>query len=339
MDDTHFEQVADVERARDGDEAAFTRLVAPLRTELHAYCYRILGSVHDADDALQDALLRAWRALGRFEGRSSLRTWLYTVATRTSLDLADARGRRALPTDLGPASERAVIEGNDPVTDVAWLGPYPGPASGDPSDRYVRRESVELAFVAALQYLPGNQRAALVLFEVLSFSAAEIADIMNTSTSSVNSAIARARSTLGAKVPGSSQPSADDGRLRHLATSFADALTNGDPDALVALLCEDVTWTMPPLPHWYHGRGAVVDFAVEVPMTRCPSWRYLLTTANGLPAVAFYLGEDPDARHDPWSITAFTVHHGLIATITSFIDANHFTQFGLPTALPRPTRP
>ncbi len=328
MDDTCSEQ-ADVDRARDGDEAAFTRIVAPLRPELRAYCYRILGSIHDADDALQDALVRAWRAVGRFEGRGSPRAWLYTIATRTSLDLAAARGKRALPMDLGPASERAAIEDNHPVTDVAWLGPYPGTASDDLSDEYLRRESVELAFVAALQHLPGNQRAALVLFEVLGFSAAEIAAIMRTSTSSVNSAIARARSTLGAKPPGSARPSTDGG-LRRLATGFADALRDGDPDALVALLCEDVTWTMPPLPHWYRGRAAVVDFAVEVPMTRCPSWRYLPTTANGAPAIAFYLGERPDARHDAWSITAFTAREGRIATITSFIGADHFTPFGLP---------
>jgi RNA polymerase sigma-70 factor (ECF subfamily) len=334
MDEEVSLQVADVHRARDGDMAAFTRLVVPLRAELHAYCYRILGSVHDADDALQDAMVRAWRAFGQFEGRSSLRTWLYTIATRTSLDLADARGRRALPMDLGPASERVVIEAGDPITDVAWLGPCPATASGDPADRYLHRESVELAFVAALQHLPGNQRAALVLFEVLGFSAAEIAEIMNTSATSVNSAISRARRTLGTKVADSSPASTDDNRLRQLAAGFADALTLGDPDALVALLCEDVTWTMPPLPHWYRGRDAVVDFAVAVPMTRCPSWRYVLTTANGLPAVAFYLGEHPGARHDPWSITAFTVRHGLIASITSFMDTSHFTRFGLPAALP-----
>ena len=317
----------DLELARDGDEAAFTRLVAPLRRELHAHCYRMLGSVHDADDAVQEALVRAWRGVGRFEGRSTLRTWLYTVATRTSLDLADARGRRALPMDLGPAGERAVVDGNDPVTDVAWLGPYPD----DPAARYLHRESVELAFVAALQHLPGNQRAALLLFEVLGFSAAEIAGIMDTSTTSVNSALARARRTLGDRPR---HDPVDDDRQRALATGFADALTHGDPDALVTLLCEDVTWAMPPLRHWYRGRDAVVDFAVRVPMTRCPSWRHLPTSANGWPAVAFYLGDHPDAaRHDAWAITTFTARDGLIATVTSFIGAKHFAPFGLPTAL------
>ena len=186
----------DLARARAGDDAAFGRLVAPLRRELHAHCYRMLGSTHDADDALQEALLRAWRGLARFEGRGSLRSWLYTVATRTCLDAVDTRGRRALPMDLGPSSHRAVIDAA-PRTDVAWLSPYPDAGlangSGGIDARYEQREAVELAFVAALQHLPGNQRAALLLFEVLGYTVAEIATMMNTSPTSVNSALARAR--------------------------------------------------------------------------------------------------------------------------------------------------
>jgi RNA polymerase sigma-70 factor (ECF subfamily) len=166
----------DLALARGGDDSAFTRLLEPLRRELHAHCYRMLGSPHDADDALQDALLRAWRGLARFEGRSSLRSWLYTVATRTCLDTVEHRGKRALPIGLGPSSDSAVL-GGAPLSDVAWLAPYPdsglahGPAG--PDARYEQREAVEIAFVAALQHLPGNQRAALLLFEVLGFSAAE----------------------------------------------------------------------------------------------------------------------------------------------------------------------
>lgn len=322
--------------------AQFNTVVAPLRGELRAHCYRMLGSVHDADDALQDALLRAWRGLARFEGRSSLRTWLYTVATRTCLDLVGARGRRALPMDLGPASERAVLDGNAPLTDVAWLGPYPdaGLAAGlaGPAARYEQREAVELAFVAACQHLPGNQRAALLLFEVLGFSVAEIATMMDTSTTSVNSALARARRVVAQKVPAPTQQqtlrTVDDARVRRLVTGFAAALDRGDADALVALLTEDVTWSMPPLPHWYRGVDAVVDFAVQVPMTRCPSWRYLPTSANAQPAVAFYLGGDPAGPHTPWSITALTLRGDHLAEITSFLDADHFVPFGLPNSLP-----
>jgi RNA polymerase sigma-70 factor (ECF subfamily) len=296
----------DLARARDGDDAAFTRLVKPLRRELHAHCYRMLGSTHDADDALQDALLRAWRALPRFEGRSSLRSWLYTVATHTSLDVVASRGQRALPVDLGPSSDRAVLDGNAPLADVAWLGPYPDAGLADgPAARYEQREAVELAFVAALQHLPGSQRAALLLFDVLGFSAAEIATMMETSTTSMNSALARARKVVKEKVPSPTQQRTlrkiDDARLREIVAGYAAALERGDADALVALLTEDVTWSMPPLPHWYHGLEAVTDFAVQVPMTRCPSWRHLPASANGQPAVAFYLGNDDAGPHLSWS--------------------------------------
>jgi len=333
---------ADLARARAGDDAAFTRLVAPLRRELHAHCYGMLGSGHDADDALQDALLRAWRSLAGFEGRSSLRTWLYTVATRTCLDLVDARGRRALPMDLGPSSDRAVVEGNAPLTDVAWLGPYPDAGLGEglagPQARYEQREAVELAFVAALQHLPGNQRAALLLFEVLGFSSAEIATMMNTTATSVNSALARARRTVAEKVPARTQQQTlrtiGDTRLRELVTEFAIALERGDAGSLVALLTEDVTWSMPPLRHWYHGLASVMDFAVEVPMTRCPSWRHLPVSANSQPAVAFYLGSQPDAQHLGWGITVLTLRDDRIAEITSFLGPGHFAAFGLPDLLP-----
>ena len=338
-------QVADTEQdlalARGGDDAAFGRLVEPLRRELRAHCYRMLGSVHDADDALQDALLRAWRGLARFEGRGSLRTWLYTVATRTCLDAVAARGKRAMPVDLGPASPRAVLDGNVPRTEVAWLGPFPDAGlagAAGPEARYEQREAVELAFVAACQHLPGNQRAALLLFEVLGLSAAEIAAIMDTSTTSVNSALARARRVVAQRVPARTQQqtlrTVGDARVRELVTGFTAALEQGDPDALVALLTEDVTWSMPPLAHWYRGRDAVVDFAVQVPMTRCPSWRHLLTSANSQPAVAFYVGADAAGSHTAWSITVLSLRGGHIAEIASFLDADHFPPFGLPASLP-----
>jgi RNA polymerase sigma-70 factor, ECF subfamily len=322
----------DLALARGGDDAAFSRLVEPLRRELHAHCYRMLGSVHDADDALQDALVRAWRGLAGFEGRSALRTWLYTVATRTCLDVVASRGKRALPMDLGPSSESAALEGNEPLVDVAWLGPYP-------DLRYEQREAVELAFIAACQHLPGNQRAALLLFEVLGFSVAEIAAVMDTSTTAVNSALARARRLVAEKVPARTQQQTlreiGDERLRELVTEFAGAFERGDTDALVALLTEDVTWSMPPLPHWYRGLSAVRDFAERVPMTLCPSWRTVATSANGQPAVAFYVGESASGPHTPWSITVLTLRGERIAEITSFLGAD-FTAFGLPAAPDKP---
>jgi RNA polymerase sigma-70 factor (ECF subfamily) len=333
----------DLARARGGDDAAFTRLVAPLRAELHAHCYRMLGSSHDADDALQDALVRAWRGLAGFAGRGSLRSWLYTVATRTCLDAIGTRSRRVLPVDLGPSSDRAVLA-DAPLTDVAWLGPYPdaglpdGPA--EPQARYERREAVELAFVAALQHLPGNQRAALLLVEVLGFSVAEIAEIMDTSVTAVNSALARARRIVAAKVPRPSQlrtlRALGDDKLRDIVASYASALENGDADALVALLTEDVTWSMPPRPHWYQGLAAVVDFAVELPLRRCPGWRHLPTSANGQPAIACYLWNPDASDYLAWSITVLTLRGDRVVGLSSFLGREQVRLFGLPDALSGP---
>ncbi|MEU7827184.1 sigma-70 family RNA polymerase sigma factor [Catellatospora sp. NPDC049133] len=331
----------DLTAARGGDDAAFTRLVEPLRAELHAHCYRMLGSAHDADDALQDALLRAWRGLAGFTGRGSLRSWLYTVATRTCLDLVEARGRRALPMDLGPASAHVVLA-ETPLTEVAWLGPYAGAGLGSgpagPGARYEQREAVELAFVAALQHLPGNQRAALLLFEVLGFSVAEIAAIMDTSTTSVNSALARARRIVAEKAPSPSQQQTlrkiGDARVREVVSRFAQALERGDADALITLLVEDVTWSMPPMPHWYHGLAAVMDFAARVPLTSCGSWRHLPVDANGQPAVACYLRPGNEGEHLPWSVNVLTLRDDRIAEVTAFIGEEHFALFDLPTSLP-----
>jgi RNA polymerase sigma-70 factor, ECF subfamily len=330
----------DLHLARDGDDAAFTRLVQPLRGELHAHCYRMLGSSHDAADALQDALLRTWRGLSTFEGRGSLRSWLYTVATRTCLDAIARRGSRALPVDLGPSSDHVVLD-DAPAADVAWLGPYPDSGLGNgaisPEARYEQREAVELAFVAALQHLPGNQRAALVLFEVLGFPAAEIATILGTSTASVNSALQRARRLVADRVPARTQQQTlreiDDVRLRAIVDGFVSAMERGDADALIALLTEDVTWSMPPLPHWYRGREAVMDFAVRVPLTTCGSWQHLPTSANGQIAVACYLWDDEAGAHVAWAIDVLTLRGEQIDAVTAFIGREHFALLGLPDSL------
>ncbi|MCO1655311.1 RNA polymerase subunit sigma-70 [Pseudonocardia humida] len=313
---------SDLDRAVAGDDGAFARLVAPLRAELHAHCYRMLGSVHDADDALQETLLRAWRGLDRFEGRSSVRTWMYAVATHSCLDAARGRQRRALPTDLGPSSEHAVLDAA-PRTDVAWLGPYP-------DERYEQREAVELAFVAALQHLPGNQRAALLMADVLGYSAVETAALLGTTAAAVTSAVQRARATLDAGVTGRTR--APDRGHRAVVAAFARAMERGDADALVALLARDVTWSMPPLAQWYRGRAPVAEFARAVPLGSCGSWRWRATTANNRPAVAFYRDAGEGAFR-AWSITACAVRDGRITELTSFLGAGHFAVFGLPAAL------
>jgi len=234
------------------------------------------------------------------------------------------------------------VVGDAPLADVAWLGPCPdtglgsGPAA--PDARYEQREAVELAFVAALQHLPGNQRAALLLFEVLGYSAAEIAAMMDTSTASVTSALQRARRIVAEKVPAGTQQQTlrrlEDARVREIVAGCSSALERGDADALVALLTEDVTWSMPPLPHWYRGLAAVTDFAVTVPLTGCGSWRHIPTVANGQPAVAAYLCPAGDGAHEAWSINVLTLRGHRIAEVTSFICPEHFVSFGLPASLP-----
>src|SRR6266571_3002204 len=245
-----------IEGARRGEGDAFGRLVEPYRPELHAHCYRLLGSVHDADDALQDALLRAWRGLPGFNDRRPLRPWLYKIATNVCLDLAARRPRRWLPVDYRSAG------GDEPV----WVEPYPDEQLGlpdgyaSPEARYEQREAVELAFIAALQHLPAQQRAVLILRDVLGFSAKEVAAALDTTPASVNSALQRARETAKARLPGQSQQAAmrslGDKRLRDLVQRFTDALEAGRVEAIVAMLTEDARFALPPYPGWYRGRGA-----------------------------------------------------------------------------------
>src|SRR5918992_1032516 len=257
-----------LDAARAGDEEAFRRLVEPRRGELHAHCYRMLGSLHDAEDALQEVMLRAWRGLARFEGRSSLRSWLYTIATNTCLNAIERRPKRVLPIDYGPATDPHDGIGLPPIESV-WVEPFPDQGLGledgfaAPEARYEVRESVELAFVAALQHLPANQRAALILREVLGFSAQEVAQSLETTVASVNSALQRARKTLDERLPERSQQatlrSLGDDRLRLIVKNFVDAFESGDVETIVELLAEDATFAMPPYEEWYLGREAVTD--------------------------------------------------------------------------------
>ncbi len=325
--------------AQDGDELAFRDLMAPLRTQLHAHCYRMLGSAADADDALQEVLLRAWRGLHAFEGRSSLRSWLYRIATNVCLTLLDRRPKRMLPLDHGPPADRPEPDG-EPLVESVWIEPYPSAELEDgratPEARYEQRESVELAFVAALQHLPPNERAALLAREVLGLSARETAEALETTTAAVNSALQRARRFTRERLPAASQQAAlrslGDERLRALVADYADALERGDVDALLAMLSEDATWSMPPLAQWYRGHEAIAGFLRAGPFT--VRWRHVPVRANGQAAVGCYLWSEDRGRFVAYVIDVLELRGDRIAAVTGFIDAAHFPRFGLPDELP-----
>ena len=317
-----------MEAASRGDEQAFAQLVEPYRSELNAHCYRMLGSAHDAEDALQEAMLRAWRGLAKFEGRSSLRSWLYTIATNTCLNLIERRPKRVLPIDYDGSADPHDGLGLPPLESV-WVEPFPDAGLGledgyaAPEARYELRESVELAFVAALQNLPANQRAVLILREVLGFSAAEVAEALDTTVASVNSALQRARKTVDERLPDESQQatlrSLDDQELREVVESYMEAMERGDVEAVMNLLAEDAVWSMPPLPAWFTGAEGLREFMRNGPLSGEWRWRHLPTQANGQPAVGSYAWYEPDQAYRLFAIDVFTLEGRRIKAITSFI--------------------
>jgi RNA polymerase sigma-70 factor (ECF subfamily) len=298
--------------------------LGPFRAELRAHCYRMLGSAHDAEDVLQEVSLRAWRGRERFEGRSSLRTWLHRIATNACLNELERKERRVLPVDLSPAAERATPY-EQPATEVLWLEPFDAP-----DERAARAETVELAFVAAVQHLPPNQRATLLMFEVLGFSAQEIADAMDTTRASVTSALQRARALLEARRPPQTQQDAlaalGERGQRELVQRYTRALADADLDGLLALLTEDATWSMPPLPSWYRGHASIAEFLLAGPFRH--RWRHVPVRANGQLAVAGYW--EVEGELEPWMIDVLEVRGDRIASVTAFIGAEHFPRFGLP---------
>jgi len=314
--------------AAGGDEQAFGALVEPYRRELHAHCYRMLGSVQDAEDAVQEALLRAWRGLARFEGRSSLRSWLYTIATNTCLNAIARRPRRVLPIDHGPSADMSDGLGTPPA-EVLWLEPYPDERLGvedglaAPDARYERRESVELAFIAAVQLLPATQRAVLILREVLGFSAREVAESLQTTVASVNSALQRARRALDDRLPEHSQQatlrSLGDRRLREVVEGYMDAMQRGDVNRVVAMLAEDAAWSMPPLPAWFAGREAITGFLVHGPLSGDWRWRHLPARASGQAAIGVYSWMEDEGTFRPFALDVLTLEGPRIKAITSFI--------------------
>jgi RNA polymerase sigma-70 factor (ECF subfamily) len=327
--------------ARNGDEDAFAQLVAPYRRELNAHCYRMLASVHDAEDALQDALLRAWSGLARFEGRSSLRSWLYTITTNACLKLIERRPKRVLPMDYGPAVADPHDVVDQPVLESVWVEPYADASLADdfaaPDARYEQRESVELAFIAALQHLPAGQRAVLILRDVLGFSGAEVADALETSPDAVYSALQRAHKTVDERLPAQSQQSTlrslGDGELRELVAVFVDAWERNDVDALAAKLAEDAVLTMPPQPMWLRGRDTVAEFLRLHPLSGDIRWRVIPTLANGQPAFGHFRWDDDANAFLARTLAVLTLDSNRIGEITAFREPPDFTRFGLPTQL------
>ena len=323
-------------------EEDFRLLVENHRRELHAHCYRMLGSLHDAEDALQDTLLRAWRGLPEFSGRGSLRGWLYRIATNACLDAISRRSRRVLPIDYGPSSTPSSGNG-EPLVESVWIEPYPDEAIGladgyaGPDARYEQREAVELAFVASLQHLPATQRAVLILRDVLGFSAREVAETLETSVASVNSAMQRARRAVEQRLPERSQQETlrtlGDEQMRKLVEDYLEAWRRADVDALKALLAEDAVFSMPPWPTWWRGAETIAGFS-RTAVNLCPDTRTLSVRANGQLAVAAY-GLDPDTeRYTPTAIDVYTLQDGRIKEITAFVMPELFVHFGLPPELP-----
>ena len=318
-----------LEAAQRGDEDAFRRLIEPRRPELHAHCYRMLASVHDAEDALQEGLLRAWRSLGRFEGRSSVRTWLYRIVTNTCLDIIGKRPKRVLPMDQAAPTDGNVPPG-EPLVESVWIEPYPDETLGvedgyaAPDARYEERESVELAFIAALQHLPPLQRAVLIMREVLGFSAAEVAELLETTVPAVNSALQRARAATDDRLPEQSQQATlrllGDDELRAIVDGYVDAWERGDVDAVVAMLAEDAALAMPPLASWYRGRESIAAFLRGWPLSGLWRWRHVRTVrANGQPAIGCYAWDDDEQLYLPFALEVLDISDGKISHVTAFV--------------------
>ncbi|MGP3984903.1 sigma-70 family RNA polymerase sigma factor [Streptomyces sp. KR80] len=307
------------------------------RVELTGYCYRMLGSAFEAEDAVQETMVRAWRAFDRFEGRSALRSWLYRIATNVCLDMLNGSKRRARPMDLSsPSSASSAL--SPPLPEVTWVEPMPDgrvlPEVGDPAELALARESVRLAFVAALQHLAPRQRAVLILREVLAWKASEVAELLGTTVASVNSALQRARATLAASEVTAADPADPlDEDQRALLARYVDAFERYDMDLLTAVLHEDATLSMPPYDLWLRGRGEIRAWMLGTGIG-CRGSRLVPVLANGSPAFGQYRPGGPDGGFEPWALQVLEVSDGRITGLNSFLDTAHlFPLFGLPSRL------
>jgi RNA polymerase sigma-70 factor, ECF subfamily len=304
------------------------------RVELTGYCYRMLGSSSDAEDAVQDTMVRAWRAYDRFEGRSSLRSWLYRIATNVCFDMLKGKQRRARPMDFGPAKP-ADAPLAPPTSEATWLEPMPDsrvlPTEGDPADLAVARETIRLAFVAALQHLPPRQRAVLILREVLRWQATEVAELLDTTVASVNSALQRARATLEERAISDTDAVAPlDDAQRALLARYVDAFERYDLDELVALLSDDVRQSMPPYEMWLVGGEQIREWMLG-PGIDCRGSRLVPTVANGAPAFAQYRPSGPGGSYEPWSLHVLEISDGRIIGLNFFLSTDTlFPIFGMP---------
>jgi RNA polymerase sigma-70 factor (ECF subfamily) len=325
-------------RARLGDDDAFRALTDPYRRELHVHCYRILGSVQDAEDMVQETLLAAWRGLERYEERDTLRAWLYRIATNCCLNALRTSGRRPRATPALGFDIPAPTRRGEPL----WLEPYPdalleglAETSPGPEVRYEAKEAVTLAFIAALQHLPSRQRAVLVLRDVLGFRAAEVSDMLDSTEVSVNSALQRARTALETRLPADRErpPPPGSPRERELAARFADAVESGDVDGMVSLLTEDALLTMPPLPLEYQGHGAIAAFLGHREQARGTPLRVVPTRANTQPAFGCYTPDAQAGIARPAGLFVLTLEGDAVAAITWFAGSALFEYFGLPPSL------
>jgi RNA polymerase sigma-70 factor (ECF subfamily) len=325
-------------------EPDYERLVEPHRAALRAHCYRMLGSAQDAEDALQETMLRAWRGLARFEGRSSLRSWLYTIATNVCLKVLERRPRLVLPVDYGPPSDPHDGPGR-PVTESVWIEPFPDERFGldaavaGPEARYDQRESVELAFIAALQHLPARQRAVLILRDVLGFSAREAAAMLEATPAAVDTALQRARRNAGERLPERTQQATlrtlGDRGLRRIVDAFVAAWERADVDTVVGLLTEDALLAMPPLPSWFRGREAIATFLARWPLSGARPRRLVPTRANGQPAFVNYFRDDERGAFVANDVVVLTMDGELIAEMTAFLAPAVVERFAAATARPR----